>query len=269
MEGDIVVSKKYHNNLRKCSGKRKSDTMHQSCNSGAGDEAEEQNTKTPTPPPKTSHKIIEIIDLTMEERIQRLKEHLSFSKIKHEEQILKLSSLKQAHTYCIIHNVSAQQYGPLLEQFIRVHYGYVKNKAESCTGDCSKDGKNVEIKVSLGGATHTKFNYVQLRPSHDCQTYIFTAYHLSPENVDSEGELYVFKIPKKDIIKLIVAYGGYAHGTIKEHGRITEESLEEDSGSGSGSDSSSRSIKEYAIRTSFNDSCWKELTRFRIPESEI
>jgi hypothetical protein len=38
--------------------------------------------------------------------------------------------------------------------------------------------KNSEVKVSLGGATHSKFNFVQIRPSHDCDTYILTAYHL-------------------------------------------------------------------------------------------
>lgn len=192
------------------------------------------------------------------ERIKRLKEHLAFSKIKHEEQIMKLNTLKEAHTYCIIQGVSAQQYGPLLERFIRTKFNYIKNKAEDCTGDCSKDGKNSEVKVSLGGTTHTKFNFVQIRPSHDCDTYILTAYHLSTENVDSEGELYIFKVPKVEIKKLIVSYGGYAHGTIKEHGIITIESLNNE-----------KSIKEYALRPSMNDECWKALISFRVPETEL
>lgn len=192
------------------------------------------------------------------ERVKRLMEHLKLSKVKHEHQLMGLPTLKEAHTYCIIHSVSAQQYGPLLERFIRTKFNYVKNKAEDCTGDCSKDGKNSEVKVSLGGATHTKFNFVQIRPSHDCDTYILTAYHLSIENVESEGELYIFKVPKPDIKKIIVSFGGYAHGTIKEHGAITIDSLNDE-----------KSTKEYALRPTVNDECWKALIHFRVPESDL
>ncbi len=192
------------------------------------------------------------------ERVKRLKEHLTLSKVNHEDQVMKLATLKDAHTYCVIHGVSAQQYGPLLERFIRTKFNYIKNKAEDCTGDCSKDGKNSEVKVSLGGATHTKFNFVQIRPSHDCETYILTAYNLSSDNVESEGELYIFKVPKEEIKKIVVSFGGYAHGTIKEHGKITIESLND-----------KKSTKEYALRPTINDACWKALMPFKIPESGL
>ena len=196
--------------------------------------------------------------MNKEERVIRLKEHLSISKVKHEDQIMKLTTLKEAHIYCIIHGVSAQKYGPLLERFIRTKFNYIKNKAEDCIGDCSKDGKNSEVKVSLGGEAHTKFNFVQIRPSHDCDNYILTAYHLSSENVESEGELYIFKIPKEYIKKIIMSYGGYAHGTIKEHGAITINSLSDE-----------KSIKEYALRPTINDECWKALLSFTVSESEL
>jgi len=192
------------------------------------------------------------------ERVKRLKEHLTLSKVKHEELVMKLPSLKEAHTYCIIHGLSAQQYGPLLEKYIRTKFNYIKNKAEDCIGDCSKDGKNSEVKVSLGGATHSKFNFVQIRPSHDCDTYILTAYHLSSENVEVEGELFIFKVPKEYIKKIVVSYGGYAHGTVKEHGIITIESLNDE-----------KSIKEYALRPSINDECWKALMTHRVIESAL
>jgi len=192
------------------------------------------------------------------ERVKRLEEHLTFLKVKHEDQIMKLPTLKDANVYCVIHGLSAQKYGPILEKFIRIKYSYNKNKAEDCIGDCNKDGKNTEIKVSLGGENHTKFNYVQIRPNHDCDTYIFTAYHLSQDNCKSEGELYIFKISKSDIKNLIVSHGGYAHGTIKEHGKITIESLEND-----------KIIKEYALRPSINDNCWKALLPFRIQENDL
>lgn len=196
--------------------------------------------------------------MTTPECVKRLKEHLAISRLKHEDQIMLQTTLKDAHIYCIINNISAQQYGPLLERFINIKFNYVKNKAENCTGDCSKDGKNSEIKVSLGGATHTKFNFVQLRPSHNCDTYILTAYNLSSENVECGGELYLFRIPKEEIKKIIVSYGGYAHGTIKEHGKITLDTLNDE-----------KSMKEYAIRPTINDTCWKALLPFRITESEL
>lgn len=196
--------------------------------------------------------------LNKEERVKRLKDFLTLSKVNHEYEIMKLLTLKEAHTYCVIYSVSSQQYGPLLEKFIRTKFDYIKNKAENCTGDCSKDGKNSEVKVSLGGSTHTKFNFVQIRPSHDCDTYILTAYHLSSENVESEGDLYIFKIPKTDIKPIVVSYGGYAHGTTKEHGKITIDSLND-----------TKNTKEYALRPTINDECWKALLPFNVHESKL
>lgn len=199
-----------------------------------------------------------IIIFNKRDRIKRLKEHLFLSNVKHESHIMKQRTLKDAHTYCVVHNVSSQQYGPILEKYIRTKFNYIKNKAKDCTGDCSKNGKNSEVKVSIGGSTHTKFNFVQIRPSHDCETYILTAYHLSNENVNREGTLYIFKVPKKQIKKIIVLYGGYAHGTIKEHGTITMDSLNDES-----------IVKEYVLRPTIHDKCWKELMTFHINENKL
>lgn len=198
------------------------------------------------------------MSMTKEERVNKLKQHLAHANVKHDAEVMQLTTLKDAHVYCVLYGVSAQQYGPLLERFIRTNFKYVKNNANECAGDCSKDGKNSEVKVSIGGATHSKFNFVQLRPAHDCDDYILTAYHLCHDNVADEGDLYIFKISKTDIKKLIVSHGGYAHGTIKEHGAITSESIEVE-----------HVIKEYALRPSINDDCWKALLPFRISESEL
>lgn len=199
---------------------------------------------------------IPVMDKT--ERVRRLREHLALSKINHKDQVMKLATLKEAHVYCVIHDVSPQQFGPLLERFIRTKFNYIKNKAGDCTGDCSKDGKNSEVKVSLGGDNHSQFNYVQIRLSHDCDIYILTAYHLSEENCDAEGELFIFKVPKEELKKIILSYGGYAHRTNKELGRITIESLNDE-----------KSIKEYALRPTINDDCWKALMPFNVPESGL
>lgn len=186
-------------------------------------------------------------------RINQLIQHLNRSKTSHADQMMALPTLKDAHVYCVLQCMSAQQYGPLIERYIQTKFGYQKNNSRHCIGDCKKGGTNTEIKVSLGGATHSRFNYVQLRPTHDCDTYIFTAYHLSLQNVQSEGELFIFSVPKSRLKTLIASFGGYAHGTIKEHGPIEESSLS----------------KEYAIRTTINDKCWNALLPFRVSESAL
>lgn len=192
------------------------------------------------------------------ERIQKLKVHLARSNINHEQEIMKEETLKDAHQYCVTEGVSAQKYGPLIEKYIRVKNKFVKNTASECNGDCSKNNMNAEVKASLGGSKHTKFNWVQLRFSHDIQYYILTAYHLTSDNVDAGGELYVFSIPKDDMLPLIANYGGYAHGTIMEHGAITLQDLKDD-----------KNKKEYALRPSYGDMCWLECMKFRVSEDSL
>lgn len=190
--------------------------------------------------------------------VKKLTEYLAISTKNHDKEIMKLETLKDAHIYCVINKVSSQKYGLLLERFIRIKFNYSKNKADLLSGDCHKNGENVEIKVSLGGSSHSKFNFVQIRPSHYCEKYILTAYNLSYDNLESEGLLYIFKLNKEEIKKIIVSFGSYAHGTIKENGKITFESLND-----------STSTKEYAIRTTINDSCWKALLPFIVSESDL
>ena len=185
--------------------------------------------------------------------IQKLKEHLTISTIDHEDKIMNETTLKKAHIYCVINNISAQKYGPLLEKYIRIKNNFIKNTASGCNGDCSKDNKNVEIKASIGGAKHNKFNWVQLRLSHDIDYYILTAYNLNSKNVETGGELYVFNVPKGDMPELIEKYGGYAHGTNKEHGEITLENLKD-----------KKNKKEYALRPLYGDKCWVDIIKFRV-----
>lgn len=190
--------------------------------------------------------------------IEKLKEHLALSTIKHEDEIMKETTLKKAHIYCVINNVSAQKYGPHLEKYIRVKNNFVKNTASECNGDCSKDNKNVEIKASLGGAKHNKFNWVQLRVSHDIDYYILTSYYLSRKNVETGGELYVFRVPKEDMLELITKYGGYAHGTNKEHGEITLSNLKDE-----------KNKKEYALRPLYGDKCWTDIMKYRVNDETL
>lgn len=184
----------------------------------------------------------------------KLKQVLELSKLDHNKEIMKVGDLKSAHIYCKVNKLSGQISGPLIENYIKEKYCMIKNSASLCIGDLQHRDENLEIKVSTGGENNNKFNYVQLRMNHKC-SYILTAYHIDESNVDTLGELYIFKLNKADLKKVILNHGGYAHGTKKKLGVITQTDLDD-----------TTNDKEYAIRPKPGDKCWKELLNFRIKD---
>ena len=186
--------------------------------------------------------------------IAKLKYILGISQCNHKIEIIKESNIKRAHIYCKINQLSGQVSGPLIEYYIKTKYNMEKNNASLCIGDLQHNQINFELKISTGGKENNRFNYVQLRMNHNC-VYIFTAYYLCEDNIDNEGELFIFKLNKDDIKKLILSYGGYAHGTVQKLGKITEIEL-----------SNIANDKEYAIRPKYGDKCWNELLSFRVDE---
>ena len=184
----------------------------------------------------------------------KLKKILGISNCNHKVEILKETDIKRAHIYCKINQLSGQVSGPLIEHYIKNKYGMEKNSASLCKGDLQHNQINFEIKISNGGKENNKFNYVQLRMNHDC-VYIFTAYYISIDNVENEGELYIFKLNKKELKDLIYKYGGYAHGTVQKLGKITEDDLD-----------NQENDKEYAIRPKYGDKCWAELLNYRVQD---
>jgi len=184
----------------------------------------------------------------------KLKHILETSKCNHKVEIMKEPNLKRAHIYCKIHQLSGQVTGPLVEYYIKSKYGMIKNASSSCNGDLHHDQSNFEVKVSNGGKENNKFNYVQLRMNHSCD-YILTAYYLNDTNIETHGELFIFKLTKADIRILIFKYGGYAHGTKQKLGEIVREELENPTND-----------KEYSIRPKYGDQCWNELLQFRVQE---
>jgi len=185
---------------------------------------------------------------------EKLKYILGISQCNHKIEIMKEDNIKHAHIYCKINQLSGQVSGPLIEYYIKTKYCMEKNNASLCLGDLQHNQVNFELKISTGGKENNRFNYVQLRMNHDC-VYIFTAYYLCEDNIDNEGELFIFKLNKDDIKKLILSYGGYAHGTVQKLGKITEIEL-----------SNTANDKEYAIRPKYGDKCWNELLSFRVDE---
>jgi len=184
----------------------------------------------------------------------KLKNILGLAKCNHKVEILKETNIKQAHIYCKINQLSGQVSGPLIEYYIQNKYKMTKNKASLCIGDLKYCEINFEIKVSIGGKDNNKFNYVQLRINHVCE-YILTAYYIDDDNIDKLGELFIFKLNKENIKKIILQYGGYAHGTVQKLGPITLEDLENE-----------LNDKEYAIRPKYGDKCWCELLQYRVDE---
>jgi hypothetical protein len=116
---------------------------------------------------------------------------------------------------------------------------------------------NYEIKVSLGGMNHNKFNYVQLRMNHNIDYYILTAYYLNNNNLKNKGELFVFIIGKNELKNIIFKYGQYAHGTLNKNGKRTMEIMNDND------------KNEYSIRPIYGDLCWNELLKYRVNEDNI
>lgn len=189
----------------------------------------------------------------MKGAVVKLRQVLKLSRCNHRKEILKQSNLKTAHIYCKINHLSGQVSGPLIEYYIQNKYKMTKNKSSLCIGDLQRKKINYEIKVSNGGKDNNKFNYVQLRMNHICN-YLLTAYYIDDCNVKKMGELFIFKLNKLNMKKLILKFGGYAHGTVKKLGKITAKDL------------GNKNNKEYAIRPTYGDKCWKELLKFRIED---
>ena len=78
--------------------------------------------------------------------------------------------------------------------------------------------------------------------------------------------MYIFRVPKEGMKELILLYGGYAHGTVKEHGKITAEKLELEMEMGVDGKDLHSPIREYAIRPLFGDKCWNALLTHLSPE---
>ena len=189
---------------------------------------------------------------------EKLEKILENSKIDHKIEIIKQAvTLKDAHIYCKINELSGQVAGPLIENYIKHKYDMTKNKSSLCIGDVNCKDRNIEIKMSNGGQENNKFNYVQLRMNHDCD-YLLTAYYINYSNLADLGELFIFRLNKNDMKSLLLKYGSYAHGSIKKLGPITEDELND-----------VNNKKEYALRPVYDSELWKNLIKFRIDEDQI
>jgi hypothetical protein len=171
---------------------------------------------------------------------------LNEPKINHFIEIAKMLTIHAAHAYCKAHKLHGSSSGYLIEKYIIDKFHMKKISSTEGCGDAQFNGVNIEIKASFGGFTHNRFNYVQIRPHHLIDHYLLTAYYLNKNNIDTDGELFMFGLPKTVMNEFLQQFGQYAHGIKSDDHR-----------------------NEYAIRPVYGDSCWNELIKYRISELDI
>ena len=119
--------------------------------------------------------------------------------------------------------LTSSQWSMLLENYIKKLFNMEK-AIDNISGDgyTIETQKRIEIKVSLGTNDTGGFNFVQLRPDHTLDYYLFLTYNIYEEEI---GKLYWFLCKPEYLYKLLPEYGGYAHGTIEINGPITKENI--------------------------------------------
>ena len=143
-------------------------------------------------------------------------------------------------------------YGPLIEEHIREALCMER----SDVGDGRVGGHTIEIKVSLSDH-RGRMNFVQLRPHQGVSFYVLVAWDMADR--DALGKLWTLLVPAEDMHRLIVSHGHYAHGSLRELGPITPDTL-------------ASGQREFALRpcttSAPGSKCrelWSELIRYQSP----
>lgn len=148
--------------------------------------------------------------------VKSLKEKTNFKEFVEKENNLLFKLI-----YCKKY-LSSNQYGPLLEKFIKNKFNINKCR-DKTSGDGYINGNNIEIKISLGDK-NGQLNLVQIRPDHKIDYYIILFYNLYDKN-NELGNYHWFLIKSNDLYELLPEYGAYAHGTTSKLGKITNENI--------------------------------------------
>ena len=140
-------------------------------------------------------------------------------------------------------------------QYIIMNDLEINKPDNNICGDGKKNNVNYEIKTSLH-AKGSKQNFVQIRPNHNIDYYILVSYNLY-DKTSKLGKGHIFKIESDILYKLVIKYGGYAHGTYKKHGEINIENIKKNN-------------YEYALRCDPNKKkgrnydLWNELLKYEV-----
>jgi hypothetical protein len=146
----------------------------------------------------------------------------------------------------------SQSYGEVLNTWFRKTFNWEKNSANSRIGDDKVFGiYNAEVKASLCDDGKT-CHYVQIRLTHEIDFYFLPTYNFETDKT------HFFLLNKNQMKEMIVNYGGYAHGTKSEKGKVI--------------DNINNADIEYALRPNIkskDNSMWKKLCSFEIKEEDI
>ena len=136
--------------------------------------------------------------------------------------IIKIQKEKNLTNKCVLARMYLPSQSNIMEKIIKNDL-HIKNTLNEISGDGNKNNINYEIKYS-GHAKKSKFNFVQIRPDHKIDYYIFCGYNMY-DTSSIIGKAYIFKVPSKKVYEWIIKYGGYAHGTIKKLGIIDDKNI--------------------------------------------
>lgn len=130
------------------------------------------------------------------------------------------TSLKEYARDCVLYGVSSQAYGSGAQAVVKNICGFKKETKED-RGDFIYKNKAIEYKFSIANSDG-KINFVQLRPSHKIDYYLLSYYDPKETGPDM---LENFVCRSRDLYLLLPEFGGYAHGTVKDNGKVTAENI--------------------------------------------
>ena len=162
--------------------------------------------------------------------------------------ILKTNTFREA---CIIAKsfLTTQSYGHVIDTWFSEHYDFKKLKSSDGVGDDKVFGKyNTEVKASLCD-DGKKYNYVQIRLTHNIDFYFLPTYDFVLD------KFYYFLFSKREMIEMVKKYGEYAHGRKSEKGPIEDNLFNPDI--------------EFCIRPVVGKECWKEFMKFNVNEDDF
>lgn len=128
----------------------------------------------------------------------------------HTENIEKLKSISAVISYCTdsVNHIDDTDRGDYIEAYIIKKYRLTKHNSGNKNGDCSTSfGWNIEIKTGFNmpdcAKNENTIMFSGLKLSHNCHSYVLVAYNLNSENMNTGGEIYIFNVPKADMLLFV------------------------------------------------------------------
>lgn len=180
---------------------------------------------------------------------KNLKKLFERNKINHWAALLSFLTLKEAFAYSKA-ELSGPQYGVSLQKWITIKFGWDRPDPKLLKGDIVTKKSAFELKVSLGTKTYNKFNFVQVRLQHTVDFYVLIAYYVTEANLAKLGEIFIFKLTKKEIVHFVGK--SYSHGTTSSWAATSAETI--------------KTYSEKDVRVSFGSKKWVNLLKFRISQ---